>query len=68
MLLIEQLMPKISIIENVKGILNGVVLSSDTPENIRDQVDEIWKKLESYKGKKSELRKKNQLTQDFEDF
>jgi site-specific DNA-methyltransferase len=61
-------MPKISIIENVKGILNGVVLSSDTPENIRDQVDEIWKKLESYKGKKSELRKKNQLTQDFEDF
>lgn len=68
LLLIEQLMPKISIIENVKGILNGVVLSSDTPENIRDQVDEIWKKLESYKGKKSELRKKNQLTQDFEDF
>ena len=65
--LVEQLMPKISIIENVKGILNWVVLSDKTPQKVKDQVDEIWQKLEDYKWKKAELRKKNQITKEFDD-
>ena len=44
--------PKISIIENVKAFLNGKVLSNKTPKKIRDKVDDIWQKLENFKGQK----------------
>ncbi len=59
--------PKISIIENVKAFINGKVLSAETPQAIKEQVDEIWQKLEDYKGQKAELRKKNKLTAEFEE-
>ncbi len=58
--------PKISIIENVKAFSNGKVLSDKTPLSLKNRVDEVWQKLESYKGQKAELRKKNKLTSDFE--
>ena len=60
--------PKISIIENVKAFLNGKVLSSKTPKKIRDKVDEIWQKLENFKGQKAEYRKKNSITKEFEEY
>jgi DNA (cytosine-5)-methyltransferase 1 len=57
--------PKISIIENVKAFLNGKVLSEDTPLYIKDKVDYIWQELENYKGQKAELRKKNNISNEF---
>lgn len=64
--LVEIAKPKISIIENVKAFSNGQVLSQDTPQTIRDEVDRIWQELENYKGQKAELRKKNKITPEFE--
>lgn len=64
--LVEITKPKISIIENVKAFSNGQVLSENTPQEIRNQVDEIWQELENYKGQKAELRKKNKITLEFE--
>lgn len=58
--------PKISIIENVKAFLNGKVLRPETPNYIREKVDDIWQKLENFKGQKSDLRKKNKITPEFE--
>ena len=58
--------PKISIIENVKAFSNGKVLSDKTPQNLKNRVDDIWQKLENFKGQKAELRKKNKLTAEFE--
>ncbi len=63
--LVQATMPKISIIENVKAFLNGKVLSEETPLEIRKKVDDIWQELENYKGQKAELRKKNNITDDF---
>lgn len=60
--------PKISIIENVPGILNASVLKSDTPENLRSQIDILWKELSDFKGKKADLRKRNLLTKEFDDY
>jgi DNA (cytosine-5)-methyltransferase 1 len=63
--IVKEVMPKISIIENVKAFLNGKVLSKGTPNKIRDEVDEVWQQLENYKGKKADLRKKNLITKEF---
>ncbi|GIM51332.1 cytosine-specific methyltransferase [Capnocytophaga cynodegmi] len=63
--LVEATCPKISIIENVKAFTNGKVLSENTPQEIRDKVDYIWQELENYKGQKAELRKKNNLSDEF---
>lgn len=64
--LVKELMPKVSIIENVSGILNATVLSQDTPQEVKNQVDNLWKKLNEYKGKKSSLRKNGTITNEFE--
>lgn len=64
--LVETTMPKISIIENVKAFSNGKVLSQDTPQSIKDEVDSVWQALENYKGQKAELRKRNKITAEFE--
>ena len=66
--LVKGLKPKVSVIENVVGILNGEVLSDETPLEVRNKVDEIWKELANYKGKKADLRKKNAITREFEDY
>jgi len=63
--IIKEMRPKISIIENVKGILNAKVLSKTTPDQIKNEVDSLWKKLEDFKGKKAQLRKENKLTEEF---
>jgi len=64
--LVEVLKPKVSVIENVPGINNAKVLSPDTPEDIKEKVDDIWKALDIYKGEKANLRKLNQITDEFE--
>lgn len=65
--LVEKVKPKVSIIENVPGILTANVLAYDVPDNIKNEVDSLWKKLENYKGQKANLRKINSITKEFED-
>ena len=64
--LVKVLKPKVSVIENVPGINNAKVLSPDTPNELKEQVDDIWKSLDNYKGEKANLRKLNQITPEFE--
>jgi DNA (cytosine-5)-methyltransferase 1 len=63
--LVNETKPKISIIENVKAFLNGKVLSEETPDEIKEKVDFVWQQLENYKGQKAELRKKNNISEEF---
>lgn len=64
--LVKVLKPKVSVIENVPGINNAKVLSPNTPNELKEQVDDIWKALDNYKGEKANLRKLNQITPEFE--
>lgn len=65
--LVDQIKPKISIIENVPGIVNAKILSEDTPEDIKSEVDKLWKKIENYKGYKANARKKGAISQEVEE-
>lgn len=66
--IVDEVQPKISIIENVKGILNAKVLSSKTPIELKNKVDQVWQEIENFKGKKADLRKKNLITSDIENY
>ena len=66
--LVKHFKPKISVIENVKPFSNGQVLSSDTPCEIKDAIDETWLRLAQFKGQKAEYRKKGLLTKEFENY
>ena len=66
--IIKELQPRISIIENVKGMLNARILNSKTPKNILEEVDILWQEMENYKGRKADFRKKNVITQEFENY
>ena len=59
--LVKEIYPKISVIENVPGIINALILREDTPEDLRREVDEIWQAMENYKGKKAQARKENAI-------
>ncbi|NLK24463.1 MAG: DNA cytosine methyltransferase [Clostridiales bacterium] len=65
--LVEAFKPKISIVENVPGIVNAEILNPNAPKEVKEQVDNIWQKLEQYKGRKASLRKANKITQEFEE-
>ena len=64
--LVEKAKPKISIIENVPGIMNAEVMSKDTPKEIADEITTIWQNMENYKGAKAQLRKTGEITLEFE--
>lgn len=64
---VKELLPKVSVIENVPGIMTGEVLSPETPKEILDLVDSTWQDLENYKGKKANLRKLNKVDKQVED-
>ncbi|MDE6476166.1 MAG: DNA cytosine methyltransferase [Erysipelotrichaceae bacterium] len=64
--LVDIIRPKVSIIENVPGIKTAKVLSLSTPKDIKHKVNDLWKKIENYKGEKSILRKTNRITEEFE--
>ncbi len=66
--IIKTLRPKISIIENVKGMLNAKILPQNSDPKILQEVDILYQELENYKGKKAELRKKNAITKEFENY
>jgi len=66
--LVKILKPKISIIENVPGIINAEILRHDVSDSIKEKVDTLWKKLENYKGQKAYYRKSDKITEDVEDF
>lgn len=65
--LVKAIKPKISIIENVPGIMNAEILASNVPQDIRKRVDELWQELENYKGYKANARKNNVVTKELED-
>lgn len=64
---VKVLRPKVSIIENVPGIQNAKVLSSKAPEELKNEIDILWKSLDNYKGEKAKLRKENKITKEFEE-
>lgn len=64
---VKEFLPKISVIENVPGILNAQILGDNVPEQIRNEVDMLWQKLEDYKGKKANLTKHQGITKEFEE-
>jgi DNA (cytosine-5)-methyltransferase 1 len=63
--IVSEILPKISVIENVKGILNAQVLSPSVSDEIKELVDKTWQELEDYKGQKAALRKSNSLSKEF---
>lgn len=65
--LVKILKPKISIIENVPGIINAMILRYDISDELKNKVDILWKKLENYKGQKAYYRKADKITKEFED-
>lgn len=65
--LVKEIKPKISVIENVPGIMNAEILSPDVPQEVRDRVDELWQAIENYKGFKANARKINEVTAELED-
>ncbi|WP_338141076.1 DNA cytosine methyltransferase [Lactococcus garvieae] len=64
--LVKEFLPKISIVENVPGIINAEILNPLAPQDIKDEIDDIWRRLEQYKGRKASLRKNNLITEEFE--
>lgn len=64
---VKEFLPKISVIENVPGILNAQILGENVPDNVRKEVDVLWQKLEDYKGKKANLTKHQNITREFEE-
>lgn len=66
--IVKELKPKISIIENVKGMLKAQILNNKTPKALLNEVDRLWQELENFKGKKSQLRKENNITQQMLDW
>lgn len=64
--IVKELKPKISVIENVPGIMSAKILRSDCPNDIRDEVDKLWKELENFKGFKAKVRKTNEVTEEVE--
>lgn len=66
--IVKTVMPKISIIENVPGIQTAEVLSDSTPAELTEQIDIVWQQLENYKGEKANLRKKKQLSKEFDEY
>ena len=65
--IVKIVQPKISIIENVPGIQNAKVLSPDAPNEIASKIDEIWQKLENYKGLKASVRKSSNITKEIQE-
>lgn len=65
--LVKVIRPKISVIENVPGIVNAKILSDNTPSEIIKRVNTLWKSLENYKGLKANARKNNAITKEIED-
>ncbi|NCD01266.1 DNA cytosine methyltransferase [bacterium] len=66
--LVKELQPKISVIENVVGILNGRVLKKGTPKKIKEEVDALWKEIANFKGKKADLTKTGKIKKEFEEY
>ena len=65
--IVDVIKPKISIIENVPGIQNAKVLSQNASKEIADKIDDIWQKLEDYKGLKAYARKLNNITKEIQE-
>ena len=55
--LVKEFMPKISIIENVPGMINAKIYIGDNNDNLKNEINLLWQELENYKGRKAVLRK-----------
>ena len=47
--LVKDLKPKISIIENVPGMKNAKVLAGETPDDLKEEINWLWKELNNLK-------------------
>lgn len=66
--LVEEFLPKISIVENVPGILNAkIYIGKDDEDELKEEIMKLWTELENYKGRKAALRKIQQVTPEFEE-
>ena len=63
--LVKEFMPKISIIENVPGMINAKIYIGDNNDNLKDEINLLWQELENYKGRKAVLRKNNSISEEF---
>jgi len=57
--IVQKIMPKFSVIENVPGMANLKITSQNTPKKIKEEADKVWKFIDTYKGIKADLTKKN---------
>ncbi len=64
--LVKEIMPKISIIENVPGIIKAEIIADETPQFIEHKINSLWKELENYKGFKANARKNNKINKSIE--
>ena len=65
--LVKEFRPKISIIENVPGIMNAKVYVGTDDDNLKEEISSLWRELENYKGRKAALRKIDAITKEFEE-
>lgn len=63
--LVKEFMPKISIIENVPGMINTKIYIGDNNDNLKNEINLLWQELENYKGRKAVLRKNNSISEEF---
>lgn len=56
--IVKEIKPKISVIENVKGLINAKILGKNTPQELLTETDKLWQELENFKGQKAEFHKK----------
>ncbi len=61
--LVEEWMPKVSVIENVSGILSAQVISHKAPKRVGNSILAIWKKIQENKFERSISNKKNSQIQ-----
>lgn len=64
--LVRSIKPKISIIENVPGIMNAKILAGNVPTLVKERVDKLWQDLENFKGFKANARKNNLVNDELE--
>jgi len=61
--LVEAINPRVSVIENVPGLLNAKIVKHNICQDLKEQINEVWKELENIKGIKAKKRKANLNTE-----
>ena len=59
--LIEEMKPKIALIENVPAMRGSLILNTNTKKSLVDEISHIYKQLDIFKGIKAKLRKEGNV-------